>query len=202
MKVGEFYSRRLVILALIIIAIPAGLVIDSNAQIARQPNNITRRVEDFNNQSVKAERDGMTKELRGKKVSPEELKRTAALKAQLKEDLESLQEEYNLLITKLKGGEAISAKVAAEVGERVHMRSERLLKNLNLPVSKASDPTEPKVYASDTGRLLRSMSTLLFELITDPMFEIPGAIDVEAAGKTRLTLEELIRLSEHIRQRS
>ena len=202
MKVGEFYSRRLVILTLTLLVALAGFVVDSSAQGARQPNNIARRVDDFNNQSVKAERDEMNKELRGKKPSAEALKRAAALKAQLKDDLESLQEEYNALVTKLNASEPTSTKLAAEVGERVHLRSERLLKNLNLPGPKSTETVKPKTYPDDTDRLLRSMCGLIFEFITNPMFESPSAIDVELGAKARLTLQELIRLSEHIRHRS
>jgi hypothetical protein len=202
MKVGEFYSRRLVLLALTLLVACVGFAIDTNGQGARQPNNIARRLDDFNNQSVKAERDEMNKELRGKKPSAEELKRVAALKAQLKEDLESLQEAYNTLVTKLKASEPMPPKLAAEVGERVHLRSERLLKNLNLPAPKSPDTGETKSYTGDTNTLLRSMCSLLFKFITDPMFESPSAIDVESGAKARLTLEELIRLSDHIRHRS
>jgi hypothetical protein len=178
------------------------LAVESNAQGTRQLNNIGRRVEDFNNQKTKADRDEMSRELRGKKPSSEELKRIATLKAQLREDLEALQEEYNQLVTSLKTGGLMHVKAAAEVGERVHSRSERLLRNLNLPVSKETDVALPKVYGGDTNKLLRSMCALLFEFITNPMFESPSAIDVQASAKARLTLEELIRLSDHVRQAS
>jgi hypothetical protein len=163
---------------------------------------VGRRIDDFNNQNKQAERDELNKELRGKKPSAEELKRSAALKAQLKEDLEALQEEYNFLVTKLKASELISIKEAAEVGDRVHLRSERLLKNLNLPAPKPSEGAETKIYGNDTNKLLRSLCAGLFEFITNPMFESPSALDMESAGKARLMLEELIRLSDHLRRRS
>src|SRR5688572_11444993 len=98
MRVGEFYSRRLLTFALTMLVCVGAFCVESNAQSARTLNTVERRIENFNNQGLKAERDEMNKELRGKKPSVDEMKRAAALKAQLKEDLESLQEEYNLLI--------------------------------------------------------------------------------------------------------
>ena len=203
MKVGEFYSRRLSTFALTLLVGFVALAVESNAQATRTLNNVSRRMDDFNKQNTKAELDELNNELRGKKQpSAEELKRAAALKAQLKEDLETLQNEYNELVTKLKASEAISVKVAAEVGERVHLRAERLLKNLNLPAPKPSETLEPKTYGNDTKRLIRSMCSLIFEFVTDSIFESPSAIDVESGGKARSTLEELVRLSDHIRRRS
>ena len=201
MRVGDFCSRRCVILAFALLMGASAFAVESSSQSTRQLSNVGRRLDDFNNQSTKAERDQMNNEIRGKKPSAEELKRAALLKAQLKEDLGSLQDEYNALVTKLKANETISAKEAAEIGDRVHLRSERLLKNLNLPVSKPDDATERAAYSNDTNKLLRSLCAMLFEFITNPMFESPSALDVEAAGKARSTLEELIRLSDHVRRR-
>ena len=201
MRVGEFYSRHLLAFALTML-VCIGFSVESNAQATRTLNTVERRIENFNNQGVKAERDEMNKELRGKKPATEELKRAAAVKAQLKEDLESLQEEYNLLVPRLKASEAISVKEAAEVSERVHLRAERLLKNLNLPAPEPAETPEAVTYGNDTNRLLRSMCSLIFEFVTDPMFETPSALDVSSGGKARSTLEALVRLSDRIRHRS
>jgi hypothetical protein len=46
------------------------------------------------------------------------------LKAQIKEDLESLQNEYNAVVVKLKASEPISAKAAAETAGRINVRAE------------------------------------------------------------------------------
>jgi len=175
------------------------LSIEANAQVSRDLNNVGRRVDDFNKQRSQAERDEMNNDLRGKKLSTEELKRIAALKAQIKEDLESLQNEYNAVVVKLKASEPISAKAAAETAGRINVRAERLLKNLNLPASKNTSTTQRNSSDENTKRLLLGLCTYLLKFITSPMFESPSVLDLESAGKARLDLEEVIRRSDRIR---
>ena len=169
------------------------------AQSTRTMDAAARRVDDFRKQSEKAERDQMGKEMSSRKATPEELRRSAAIKEQLKEDFESLQAEYNSLVTKLKTRAPFTLAETNEIGERIHARSLRLSKNLNLP---ALDPVEDsqKTNANRPEPTIKTLCLKIFAFITHPMFETPSAIDINSSTAARTSLEEIIWISDVLRQ--
>jgi hypothetical protein len=176
----------------------AFLQINANAQSTRTIDGASRRMDDFRKQREKAERDQKTGDIDGRKVSPEALKRAAAIKQELKEDLESLQVEYNGLVTKLKLGEPFSAAETIEIGERVHSRSSRLEKNLNLP-SPADDAQGEKPIEDRPAATLKNLCLKIFSFITHPMLDTPGTIDIRSSAEMKALLDEIIWMSDELR---
>ena len=127
------------------------------------------------------------------------MKRAAAIREQLKDDFESLQSEYNSLVTKLKSREPFSAAETAEIGERVYARSSRLAKNLNLPAP-AVDEQAQKPAENLSAPTVKDLCLKIFAFITHPMFETPSALDIKSSAEAKAVLDEIIWISDVLRQ--
>jgi hypothetical protein len=152
----------------------------------------------------KAERDQLNKEMTGKRPSREELQRAAAVRAQVKKDLETLQEHYNQLLTLLQNNVRPDIAAIDEIAGMVNKHAESLKANLKLPVpGPAAESDEKLAEASGTFRSLSSrLCVTLYAFLTDPFLDTLSVVDVEKSEKAGLVLEELIRLSEQVRERA
>lgn len=172
---------------------------DAAAQSTRTMDAAARRIDDFRKQSEKAIHDDMAKDMNGRKTSAEEQKRAALIREQLKKDLESLQTEYNSLITKLKSREPFTAAETAEIGERVHTRSSRLSKNLNLPAPVKAEQSQKPVSDRPAANI-KNLCLKIFAFITHPMLETPSAVDIKSSAEVNAVLDEIIWMSDALRQ--
>lgn len=172
---------------------------DAAAQSTRTMDAAARRLDDFRKQSEKALHDDMAKDMKGRKTSPEDLKRAAAIKQQLRDDLESLQSEYNSLVTKLKSREPFTAAETAEIGERVYARSSRLAKNLNLPAPADAEQAQ-KSAENRSAPTIKDLCLKIFAFITHPMFETPSALDIRSSAEAKALLDEITWMSDVLRQ--
>lgn len=174
------------------------LVGDSSAQVNRGISAAGRRMDDFDNQRTKAERDAMAREMRGKKPTKEELQNAARIKAETREDLEGLQQSYNDIVVKLSGGATPESSFVDEATAKVIKHADRLKANIIFPTAEKQDEPKPIVIAGDTRKQLRELCTRIYEFLTNPMIENPNVLDLEAAEKARTSLEYVISISENL----
>lgn len=174
---------------------------DSFAQASRGISAAGRRMDDFDNQRTKAQRDAMAREMRGKKFTKEELQNAARIKAETKEDLEGLQESYNEIVVKLNGGSTVPTAFIAEAANRVHKHAVRLKANVAFPKPEMDEERKLPGVGGDTRKQLRELCTSIYELLTNPMIESPQVLDLEAASSARNALEAIIVLSDDLSKR-
>lgn len=167
------------------------------AQASRTLSSTGRRLDDFNRQAEKAERDELAREMHGRKPTQEQLRETQLKKAQIKEDFESLQTSYNDIITRIRAKESLSNSYIAGVTGKISKSGSRLLHNIDFPAKKAD---APKGDAPSTP--VSTLKTLCFQLhafLTSPIFET-GVLDLVESERARDALEKVIHTAERVRQ--
>lgn len=172
------------------------LTADLDAQVNRGISAAGRRMDDWDNARSKADRDNMQKEMRGRKPTKEELRNAARIKAETKEDLEGLQENYNDIILKLSGGQRPETSFAVDVASKVNKHATRLKANIVFPKPEKEEETKPIEVDGDLRKQLRELSTLIYQFLTNSMVENPNVLDLGAAHAARRQLDAIILLSE------
>lgn len=171
--------------------------IEIDAQASRGISAAGRRMDDFDNQRRKAERDTMQREAQGRRPTKEELQNAARVKTETREDLEGLQESYNEILTKLSGGE-VDGAFAIEATARINKYANRLKANIAFPKPQEQSERKPVEIAPDTRRYLRNLCTRIYEFLTNPMMENPNVLNVGAAHSARDLLDAIIALSDSV----
>ena len=169
---------------------------DLSAQVNRGISAAGRRMDDFDNQRTKAERDAMNREMSGRKPTKEELRNAARIKAETREDLEGLQQSYNEIVTHLSGGATPEISFVAEATAKVNKHANRLKANIVFPAPAKEDERKPVGITGDTRKHLRDLCTRIYEFLTNPMIENPNVLDLEAANSARSLLDAIITLSD------
>lgn len=187
------------LLASVVLAIVVSPV---SAQSTRALTAAARRIDDFNKQSDQAARDEMNREMRGKKPSAEEIRKAKAIEAQIEQDLEALQTEYNNIVLKLQSREAIADTFVADSSGRIHKHSDRLKENIKFPESKEGEPVQNEIKQANKRKALIELCTQILSFFKSPMFESPNVLDVKNAEESRKTLKTIIRLSGELKERS
>ena len=166
-------------------------------QATRSMDQAARRVDDFNKQGEKYEKDQMGRESGARKPSNEELKRVAALNKQIVDDLETLQSQYNEMLTKLKSREPMSEAYIVEANKDINQRAVRLMKNLGFPKAEG-EASEIKITPelTEPKRGLTELCKRLFAFITSPFFDNTRTFDPETAKTTRRELQYVILISD------
>ena len=170
--------------------------VELEAQVNRGISAAGRRMDDWDNQRRKAERDGMSREMRGKKPSREELEKAARIKAETREDLEGLQQSYNEIVMKLSSGALVDSSFSSEAASRVNKHANRLKANVIFPKAEKESDGKTVEVVGDTRKQLRELCTRIYDFLMNPMIENPNVLDVEAAHKARALLDSIIALSE------
>jgi len=170
---------------------------DLNAQVNRGISAAGRRMDDFDNQRTKAERDAMNREMSGKKPSKEELQNAARIKTETREDLEGLQQSYNEIVTRLSGARMPESSFIAEAAAKVNKHANRLKANIVFPKPEKEDEPKPIAIPGDTRKQLRDLCSRIYEFLTNPVIENPNGLDLEAANSARTLLDAIITLSDH-----
>ena len=202
MREVSVLSSRLIVAAFFILTCIAVLYIPVSAQASRSLSNIGRRLDELNRQSQKAAQDELNHELRGKPPSKEELKQAAAKKFRVIHDLEGLQNEYNEIVLKLQTREPLSDHFVIEAANNIHKYSTGLRNDIPFPETAIA----PGAHAPAIAESPRSTKALLLELcsrihsfVTSAMFDSAAVLDIPVAEKARKDLDDIMRLSDHLR---
>lgn len=153
----------------LLFAVFAVLSVDLSAQASRGISAAGRRMDDWDNQRSKADRDAMVKEMLGKKPTKEELQNAARIKIETREDLEGLQQSYNDIIVRLSGGQTPESPFIVEAASKVNKHANRLKANIVFPKPEKEEATKPIEITGDTRKQLRELCTRIYEFLTNSM---------------------------------
>lgn len=168
------------------------------AQGSRTLNTVERRIDTMNRQAKDFERDNMVRDA-GAKNDPETAKRTRQIRMEIEEDLNLLQTAYNNTVTALQATTELRPGFAADTGRAVRKHALRLKANLALPESDGKEEkTAPPPLPETDRKALTALCRVIYELVTNPMFEGTGGLDVKNGAKARMDLDAIIRLAEHL----
>lgn len=174
------------------------LSVEVFSQVNRGISAAGRRMDDWDNTRSKADRDAMNREMRGRKPTRQELQNAARIKAETREDLEGLQQNYNDIIVKLTGGQTPESSFVVEAASQVNKRANRLKANIVFPKLENKDPAKPMEIVGDERKRLRDLCASIYEFLTNRMIENPNVLDLEAAHSARDLLDSIIVLSGHV----
>lgn len=182
---------------LLLFALILVLVAESASQSSRASSAVGRRIDEFNRQGEKATHDEMNRELRKKAPSKDELQKAVRIRSETKADLETLQDNYNLMILRLADRSEIPREFINETSDAVIKAARRLRTNLALPASKPQEKESEEEKVPSEARLqMRMLCSAIYALLTDPMVENLNVVDTEFAAKTNMKLEKIIYLSQ------
>lgn len=165
---------------------------EANAQATRQVTAIERRIQTMDKQSQQYEIENMGSDDKKPKV---DANRARQIKKEIEDDLNNLQKTYNNIVLKLQDKGMEEWYFHARRNE-VRQMSQRLKKNLSF--SKEGDDIDKSsaLPPADTERkMLRSLATLIYELVTNPVFESTAGLDIKQAGKAAQQLDALIEFT-------
>ena len=201
MKAFAFSS--LTVLLSVVFAVAATFVfsLSVNAQASRNPSATARRIEEFNKQSERVSRDEMNREMGRKKPSAEEIRKAKAIEAEIKEDLDALQTDYNDAVEKLNERGEITGAFASEIAGRIQKHAERLKNNIKFPESEDDEPiSAEKSPQVSIRKKLVALCTNILAFFDSPMFASPNILDIPSAQKARRSLETVIRKSSELKE--
>ena len=186
-------STKLVLLSTVFLC--SALVPEVSAQATRQVNTIDRRIEVLSRQAKDFERDNMGKE-RGRKDAAETAKRSRQTRLEIEEDLTALQSAYNTMVLDLQTSKELKPGYAAEAARGIRKTSSRLKANLALPAAHTNEA--PKLPGpTDTERAaLKDLCRALHAFMTNPIFDVPGSLDMKETTRAARDLEVILAISE------
>lgn len=186
------YLRTAVALSLPLVCL--SFTVQASAQATRPIASVERRIQTMDQQSRQYEIENMG---RDEKTPQFNAKRSREIKNEIAEDLNSLQTIYNEIVLTLQDKTEPSPTVIQASFENVKKRATRLKTNLVLPkpaeTALEKDTSITPVELPKKG--LRSLAKLIYELITNPIFESTAGLDVKLAGKATQDLDTLIAFS-------
>jgi hypothetical protein len=193
-------DRPLIAMSLMVLSFFCSLT--AIAQGTRSLSSTGRRLDEFNKVTDKATRDELNREMGVRKPSAEEIRKAAAVKVEIKEDFESIQSEYNKFVTSLTSKEQLRPVSVRESAERIHKHAVRLRVNVVFPKTEQPEAEDIKnnLTVGDTRKQLRSLCEQIYLFVTNPLFENPNILDIEAARKAAKTLETIIDSSGRLKE--
>lgn len=184
---------RLSVLTFVILGTSATFI---SAQGSGPLTASARRLDEFNKQTDKALKDDKDRQVDGKKAAATELRKTAAVRAEIEEDLNGLQFGYNEIVIKLQSKEAITERFVAEVAGKINKHAERLKRNIRFPKAATEPNEEPPVQSDLTQRKrLLELCNEVLAFFDSPFFENPIILDIPNAIEARKLLENIISKS-------
>jgi len=198
------YDKRLGV-ALCILAATAAPAFAQVGSRGTPPSSLERREDLSNRQATEYEIERSSRELKKGPATPADRKRGLEVAEQIKHDFAGLQESHNqivLFMTEKDGLNHNHDSVLRAIAE-IKKHATRLKTNLALP-----KPEQEKVAdrsASGNEQFEISLMTLrkhIYNFVTNPLFEKPGALDLEQGRKAGLDLDRIIELSDSIRKSS
>lgn len=122
---------------------------------------------------------------------------------QVAEDFEQLQLRNYQLSGAAEPGAQLDYRLIVEEAAEVRRRASRLKSNLALPAvkneqrpKKGEEPPTPEGVRA----AIASLDGLVKSFVWNPVFRSPGVLDAENSSKAGRELEEILRLSEQIRE--
>lgn len=175
---------------------------DIDAQGTRSLSSTGRRLDEFSKVTDKATRDEMTREMGARKPSAEEMKKATAVKAEIKEDFESLQNEYNKIVMSLGSRDRLTPASVRESADHIYKYATRLKTNVAFPKTEPPETKEieKNTPVGDTRKQLRTLCEQIYLFVTNPIFENPNVLDIDAARKAARTLETIIDSSSKLKE--
>ncbi len=184
--VRRFTANATAFLALSLLALTF-VTIDTKAQANRQVTAVERRIQTMDQQSKQYEIDNMGRDDKKPKV---DAKRAREIKNEIAEDLNGLQKSYNDLVLVLQNG-LLSEAFLRESTTTVRKMAQRLKTNLALPSPESTETMT--VEAPQTSRqAARLFGKLIYDFITNPIFESTTGLDVRLAGIANRDLDRII----------
>ena len=171
------------------------------AQSTRTMTPVDRRIELINRQSQQAERDNMTREMKGKNRKAVNSAQNQAIKTQIKEDFEALQTAYNKIVINLQSGN-FERGFVLETTADVKKYAARLKDNLALPEAEkeVAKEIEAVLNLDDRRKSLRTLCQHIYNFVTNPIFNEPTGLDIDQAANAGREIDKIIELSEKIRE--
>ncbi|MET0622868.1 MAG: hypothetical protein ABW250_07810 [Pyrinomonadaceae bacterium] len=180
---------------LFIAAVPLFRSSPARAQSAQQRRDAQRADMESRQRALRTLSDELKK--RQKKEAD-----TRPLYQQVAEDFEQLQlRNYNLSGAAEPGAALDYARIGEEAAE-VRRRAARLKSTLALPAAKKDEKREKAADAPTPEGLkaaISSLDALVKSFVWNPVFQKPDVLDAENSARASRELEEILRLSEHVR---
>ena len=165
------------------------------AQGGAGPSRIGRRIETMNRQGEEYERDAA-----GRKKKPDaagERRRAAEVAEQVRHDFEGLQNGHNKIVLAMSAGGRLDDDAVAGAVAEVRKCAARLRQNLSLPrPGEERGREDGGAEAAPVKETLLALRKHIYSFVTNPVFESPGVLNVEQAGKAARDLERILALSE------
>lgn len=170
---------------------------EDTAFAQRNPNSIQRRVDQLNRQGEQFERDNLGREVTGDRV---DRRRSQALMAEVRKDLETLQADYNQIVLAMAKNKAVDDSQILHAVEEINLCSTRLKQNLALPEPKEEATKKPETanMSPPTEAPLMRLRKHIYSFVMNPLFETPAVVDVEQAKQASRDLDKIIELSASI----
>ena len=175
----------------------SALAPEVSAQATRQVNTVDRRIEVLTRQAKDFERDNMGKE-RGRKDNAETAKRSRQTRLEIEEDLTALQSAYNTVVLELQASKELKPGFAAEAASGIRKNSSRLRSNLALPVAETNEVQKPPGQLGSERAVLKDLCKALYAFMTNPIFDVPGSLDVQETTRAARDLDVILAIAERL----
>ena len=164
--------------------------------------SVDRRIETMNRQGEEYARDKTKIDRDGTTESAEERRRAYAANEQVKHDFEGLQAGYNKIVLALSSGARPDDEKIAHAVAEVRKFAGRLREHLSLPQAKEGEALDkaPDERGAPPAESLQKLCRHIYSFVTNPIFEGPGVLNVEQAGKASRDLDLILKLSEGLKR--
>lgn len=165
-----------------------------HGQATRTVSTVERRIEVLSRQAKDFERDNMGKP-GSRKNDAEAAKRTRQTRQEIEEDLTALQTAYNSLVLELQTSKTLKPGFVAEAARGLKKSSSRLKSNLVLPVAGTTEPQKPSTPPDSERARLNDLCKTIYAFITNPIFEVPGSLDVKESTRAGHDLDLILQIA-------
>jgi hypothetical protein len=171
----------------------------ASAQGGSRPSSIQRRVDVLNRQGEQYERDNPERDLKNDPRSNDR-RRSQAVMAEVKKDLESLQAGYNQIVLAMAANKSIRDPQILQAVVEIKHSSTRLKHNLALPQSKDDKNKAPGTTAGapESQAPVMALRKHIYSFVMNPLFESPAVLDLEQARSASRDLDRIIEISDSI----
>lgn len=178
------------------------------AQVASRgtpPTSVERREDLSNRQATEYEIESSGREPKEGPARAADRKHSQEVAEQIKHDFAGLQENHNQIVLFMAEKEGLSHNHDSLLRAIATIKkcAARLRTNLALPKAQQEKVGTRDSGAGENEQLQATLITLrqhIYNFVTNPLFEKPGALDLEQGRKASLDLDRIIELSESIRK--
>jgi hypothetical protein len=180
----------------------ACLIVMTNGPVDAQGINprasgAMRRAERMQRQNENYERDKLERELETGPERPSS-RRNEADVARVKQDFERLQSTYNRIVLAMASRQGLQREALLEEVAEIKKTAVRLKVKLALPGSEEVEPNAAQTVQLGFPDSLLKLRKHIYDFLTNPLFDSPGAYEVDEAKRASGDLEKIIEVSETI----